>query len=220
MRRKFMKKRCFICLLVCTLVLSSCGTSDNQGNSVDASKSTEIVTNMEDTEVSTGDGVSGLEAIGDIEVDENLFSVELTIPAEYVGETTQEELDATAKEKGFKLAALNEDGSATYIMTKVQHQEMMDEITISINESLAELIGSEEYPSFTNIEANEDFSVFTITTTSTELDLTESFSVVMFYMYGGMYNIFNGTPVDNVHVDFVNTETGEVISSADSSDTE
>ena len=39
-----------------------------------------------------------------------------------------------------------------------------------------------------------------------------------FYTYGGMYAIFNGETVDNIHVDFVNTDTGEVISSANSSD--
>ena len=39
-----------------------------------------------------------------------------------------------------------------------------------------------------------------------------------FYMFGGLYHIFNGTTVDNIHVDYVNADSGEVISSADSSD--
>ena len=37
-----------------------------------------------------------------------------------------------------------------------------------------------------------------------------------FYMYGGMYNSFNGTEIDNVHVDFINEASGEVIDSFDS----
>ena len=37
-------------------------------------------------------------------------------------------------------------------------------------------------------------------------------------MMAGVYNTFNGTPVDNVHIDFVNADTGEVISSSDSAD--
>ena len=37
-------------------------------------------------------------------------------------------------------------------------------------------------------------------------------------MYGGLFNSFNGTPVDNIHVDFINAESGEIIESADSSD--
>ncbi|MER2027079.1 MAG: hypothetical protein ABS874_07575 [Lachnospiraceae bacterium] len=44
----------------------------------------------------------------------------------------------------------------------------------------------------------------------------ESFSVLSFYIYGGMYNSFNGTPADNIHVDFINEASGEVIDSFDS----
>lgn len=34
------------------------------------------------------------------------------------------------------------------------------------------------------------------------------------------YHIFNGTTVDNIHVDYVNADSGEIISSADSKDME
>lgn len=153
-----------------------------------------------------------------IEVDENLLTVELTIPADIIGETTQEKLDQTAKEEGIKSITLNEDGSASYVMTKKKHREMMDDIKASIDEGLKALVGSEDYPNFTKVEANKDYTVFTITTTSTELDLSESFSVLNFYVQGGLYNAFNGTPADNIHVDFINAASGEIISSSNSSD--
>ena len=50
------------------------------------------------------------------------------------------------------------------------------------------------------------------------LGFDESFSVLGFYMFGGMYNIFNGSEVDNIHVDFIYEATGEVFNSADSKD--
>lgn len=204
-----MKKKIVMSLLICTLAFSGCGSSDVP---------TDIDTFSENTESSTEGDFSDLEAIGDVEVDENLLTVELTIPAEYVGDTTQEELDATAAEEGFKSITLNEDGSATYLMSKKQHREMMEEMATNINASLSEMIGSENYPNITDITTNSDFTEFTVTTTSTELSLSESFSVMAYYMYGGMYNIFNGTPVENVHVDFVNADSGEIMNSADSSD--
>ena len=37
-------------------------------------------------------------------------------------------------------------------------------------------------------------------------------------MYGGMYNIFNGTEVENIAVDFINESTGQIINSANSRD--
>ena len=33
-----------------------------------------------------------------------------------------------------------------------------------------------------------------------------------------MYAIFNGTKADDIHVDFVNADSGEIINSSDSSD--
>ena len=89
-----------------------------------------------------------------------------------------------AKRKVYKSITLNDDGSATYVMTKKQHKDMMDEMTNSLNESLNDLIGSKDYPNFTDIKANDNFTEFTITTKSTELDMSESFSAMMFYMYG------------------------------------
>ena len=203
-----------ILLSVCLIFsLTACGESDTS----QTSETTETATN-EESESSETDSQEELEAIGNVEVDENLFSVELTIPAEFMDGSTQEELDAAAKENGFKSITLHEDGSATYVMTKAQHKKMMGEMASSINTSLSEMIGSEDYPNVTGITVNDDFTKFTVTTSSTELSLTESISVMVFYTYGGMYNIFNGTPVDNVQVDFVNADSGEIISSANSAD--
>ena len=212
MKRKIVSILLTVCL---TFSLTACGGSET----AEVPETIEAVP-TEEVQSSEEDSLEDLDAIGDVEVDENLFSVQLTIPADYMEGSTQEELDATAKEKGFKSITLHEDGSATYVMTKAQHKEMMDEMSISINDSLSEMIGSEDYPNISEIVANDDFTKFTVTTSSTELSLTESFSVLSFYMYGGMYNIFNGTPVDNVQVDFVNADSGEIISSANSADME
>lgn len=214
MKRKFISILLSTCL---TFSLTACG-----GN--EAAKSADTAETIESTEeeISTDsdETTDVLEAIGEVEADQNLFTVELTIPADFMDGSTQEELDAAAEEKGFKSITLHEDGSATYVMTKAQHNEMMDEMATSINDSLSEMIGSEDYPNISEIVVNDDFTKFTVTTSSTELSLAESFSVMAFYMYGGMYNIFNGTPVDNVQVDFVNADSGEVISSANSADME
>ena len=191
-----MKKKIYAILLAATLAMSLVACGDND----DSKKESETSNDK-------------------IEVDENLLTVELTIPSDFVGETTQEELNQTVEEEdGLKSITLNEDGSATYVMTKKKHKEMMSEIKTGIDEELQAMVGSEDYPNFTKVEANENYTSFTITTTSSELDLAESFSVMSFYMQGGLYNVFNGTPADNIHVDFVNADSGAIISSSDSSD--
>ena len=43
-------------------------------------------------------------------------------------------------------------------------------------------------------------------------------TLMALYMYGGMYGIFAGEKVDNVQVDFVNADSGEIISTGNSKD--
>ena len=95
---------------------------------------------------------------------------------------------------------------------------MMDEMAANIDTELNKMCGSEEYPDFVSITASENYTNFKVVSKSNELGLDESFSVLGFYMFGGMYNIFNGSEVDNIHVDFIYEATGEVFNSADSKD--
>ena len=209
-----MKKKLVTILLISSLALTACRTKDQAQSS--SAPSTQTVEEA-DTQ-STENDISDLNAIGDIDVDKNLFDVTITIPADFIGDTTQEELDEKAADSDIHSITLNDDGSATYVMSKSQHKKMMQELADNINSTLADMVGSEDYPNFTDIKANSDFTKFTVTTTSTELGLTDSMSVIGFYMYGGMYAIFNGTKADDIHVDFVNADSGEIINSSDSSD--
>lgn len=218
-----------MCLLILTAV-GSCGSKEStltepptQAISTESeSISEEIVTTTSTItstvpETTTSADFSEIEAFGDIDVDSGLFNVTITFPADFVGETTQEQIDESVKEKGYKSGTLNSDGSVTYIITKKQHKEWIDETKKTINDALSEMVGSETYPNITSAEANEDFTVFTIKTTNTELSFSEALSVMAFYAYGGMYAIVCGESVDNIHVDFINSTTGELVESADSS---
>lgn len=161
----------------------------------------------------------GAEESNGLEVDRGLFNVTITIPAEFLDAgKTQEDYDALAAENGYKSATLNDDGSLTYVMTRAQHEEMMSEVRANLEESLTEMCNNEDYPSFVAIDTNTDYTEFTVTITSEELGLMEGISVLGFYLIGGMYNAFNGTPADNIHVVFVNEATGAVISESNSAD--
>lgn len=210
-----MKNRTIALTLALLLVLSlaGCGSSEPQTSATtqaatDSTTSTETTTGFED-----------LEAIGELEVDQNLFTVEITVPADFLGEgITQESLDADVAASNYISAKLNDDGSVTYVMTKAVHDEMMVGVRDNIQQALDEMVGSEEFPSFTKVESNDDFTQFTVETTSTELGLVESFSVLGFYMFGGMYHAFNGTQVDDIAVTFINADTGDTVGEAHSSD--
>ena len=203
----------FTLALLLVLSLAGCGSSEPQ-----TSVTTQAATNST-TSTETTTGFEDLEAIGELEVDQNLFTVEITVPADFLGEgITQESLDADVAASNYISAKLNDDGSGTYVMTKTVHDEMMVGVRDNIQQALEEMVGSEEFPSFTKVEANDDFTQFTVETTSTELGLVESFSVLGFYMFGGMYHAFNGTQVDDIAVTFINADTGDTVGEAHSSD--
>ena len=208
-------KKILLPALITSLAVSmaACGN----GSASETTANTTAAKQETSSPETTPDATSDADAIADVNVEKELFDVKLTIPSDYIGDATQEELSKEAEANGYKIV-LNDDGSATYTMSKSQHKKMMEELSDSINTALTDMVGSEDYPNFTDIKANDDFTQFTITTKSEELNLKESVSVMGFYMSGGLYNVFNGTTVDNVHVDFVNADTGEIISSSDSKD--
>ena len=192
------RRKLQICAAACALALCLTACSGGAASSAAAGS---------DAAASTSASEDGLN------VEKNLFSVTLTYPASMVDEgTTQDSLNDEIKGiDGIKSATLNEDGSVTYIMTKAYHKQIMDDMAQTIDESMAEMIGSADYPNFTKVEANEDYTVFTVTTKSKSLSLDESLSLLQFYTEGAFYSVVSGNDADSIHVDFVNADTGEVI---------
>lgn len=197
----------FVLACALALSLSACGSGVSSATASSAS-------------VAASSSSAASSEANDISKDEGLFNVTIVYPADYVSGATQEQLDqeVTESDGGIQSATLNEDGTATYVMTKAYHDKLLRDMADSINSELNAMVGSEDYPRFTAVQANDDFTVFTVTTTASELDLNEAFSVMGFYMYGGIYGIVAGEQPENIHVDFVNADTGEIIESADSSD--
>lgn len=152
-----------------------------------------------------------------------LFSggtVEITIPSDYVGEdATQDELDAAVERTdGFKSATLNADGSVTYVMTEACHKKLMQDMAVQIDSSLADMVGSEDYPNVTAIDAADDYTKFTVTLSSDTVSFQESIMALAFYMSGGLYHYFStGEPVDNINVRFVD-QSGNLLQEANSKD--
>ena len=200
-----MKK--FIVMLIFVLSLCLCGCSSVSSENVNVSEP--VIESPKETEI----------YLPVVEKEENLFDVEMTISADYTdAEMKQEDYDELAKAKGYKSIILNEDNSVTYTMTKKQHKEFVEEIRIEVCNSIDSLIESEQFPNFTEIKYNDDFTEIEVTTKSKELDFAESFSTLYFYSACGMYNQFAGNTIENCHIDFINAETGEIIDSANLAD--
>jgi hypothetical protein len=212
-----MKKATAI-VVILSLVLSLCGCGAAEQHGKDASVATESVapgTQMP-TEDPMAEDMEALAAIGEVAVENGILTVSVTLPASLVGEgADQTKLDAEAGSR-YQSARVNEDGSVTYKMTKAQHQEMLTSLKESIDGAIQEMIDSEEFH-YGQIKYNSNMSVFDATMTVSELGLADSFAIVAFYMYGGIYQIFCGDKSDSIQVNFYGPD-GALITNADSAD--
>lgn len=172
---------------------------------------------VSDEEKQLQEDMDELSKIGDIEVENGILTVSITLPAEYMEGVTQEQLDA-GKGTTYQSATLNDDGSVTYKMTKQQHREMLKSMSDSVDQSMQELIDDDNY-TITGITHNDDYTVFDVTLEGTEVGFADSFTSMVFYMYGGMYGIFSGTETDHVVVNLLDPD-GNVIESYDSANME
>lgn len=178
-------------------------TKIEEQNTTNAKESTEEVTADKETESASD---------ADVETE----NVKITMPAKYMEGTTQEELDQDYNT--YATATLNEDGSVTFVMSKVMHAAFIEIIEKELTDQLNSMVGSSDFPTITSIEMNDNFTEFNLTTTSTVLSEDEATSSIYFYMFGDMYNIFNQTESNIITVNFINADTSEIIHSSDSSE--
>lgn len=195
---------CAALILCLTLTMTAC-TGGNGEDSSDEQPSTE----------------SSETADGAIEVDENLLTVDVTLPASYFEDTTEEDVRAGAEEKGFNNVVFNEDGSVTYTMTKAQHRQVMESYKATVDANLDDILNGEgAVESFQEISYNDDMSEFTVKVDPGLYSEWDAMYGLVFYMSGMYYQAFEGVaPEDNhVVVNFVDMNTGEVLNTGDSAD--
>ena len=154
-----------------------------------------------------------LAAIGDVQVENGIMTVSLTVPADLAQNTTQETIDAGIGTQ-YQSAVRNEDGSITYKMTKAQHQAMVEQLAMSFDRSLQELVDDENHM-ISNITRNDDFTVFDVTLDGTELAMSDAYTAFGLYMYGDMFGVFNGSRPEHVIVNYYDPN-GNLIDSGDS----
>ena len=154
-----------------------------------------------------------LAAIGDVQVENGVMTVSINVPADLAKNIRQETIDAGIGTQ-YQAAFRNQDGSITYKMTKEQHQAMLEQLAVSFDNSLQEMIDDEKY-TISNITRNNDFTVFDISLDGAEPSVSDSFAAFSLYMYGELYGVFNGNRPEHVIVNYLDSN-GNLIDSDDS----
>lgn len=124
-----MKRIITVLLAIClVLALSACNARSKSNNEPTEPGTTAGASSTPVEPASTSTQEPNSEDSQGISVDENLLTVEVTIPASFFEEETPEEIKAGAADSGMISCDINDDGSVTYKMTKAKHRELMASI--------------------------------------------------------------------------------------------
>lgn len=194
-----MLKRLFAISIAALLFISIAGCAP------EASDPTEGQTNPPVTENST----EATENQG-IQVDENLLTVEITLPASFF-EGEEIDMDAYAQEQGFISAYKNEDGSVTAKMTRKKYNELLEETRESLETTFASFI-SDDTPYIKEVTHNDDFTEVAIYVNRTEYE--SAFDITPFAV-GIAVGLYQQVAQIEYHVEvsIVDADTGDLINS-------
>ena len=190
-------KKWFIAFSATALLLTACG-GENE-------KATE---QEKETEENAGESLS---------VDKGILNVDVTLPASFFADSTEEEIIAGAKENGITEAVVNEDGSVTYTMSKSKHKEMMKEMGDSVLSTIDEIVNSEDYTSIKEISYNKDFTEFDVKVNRQQYEEGfDGFAVIGLVMVSTYYSAFEGKSGEDSQTIFnmVDETTGEIYDTA------
>lgn len=137
-----------------------------------------------------------------------LFDVEITIPEEYVYdfEISQEDFDTMIESGGAKDVVYNDDGSVTVIMSKVQHKIALGLLKKSIKETIKDSIEEGYYEGVTDIEYNDDFTVFKVHTESNDYSLDDDMVREDMYYQANLYAVGSGKPVGKISIELIGSD--------------
>ncbi|GAE29783.1 hypothetical protein [Halalkalibacter hemicellulosilyticus] len=140
-------------------------------------------------------------------------NVEITIPASFLEGEDVESAIEEAKAEGIEEVEENEDGSLTYIMSKSTHDELMEEIEASLQESIEEMKTSEDFVSISDVSANSAFSEFTVVVDQEMYENSfDGFAILGLAIGGLYYQLFDGVDPEQyaVTVQLEDEQSGEV----------
>ncbi len=171
--------------------------------------------NSANNDTATSD--NAFETSATMEVDENLLTVDITLPASFFTDMTEEEIKEAAKEKDIKECVVNEDGTVVYTMAKKAHKELLSELKTECDKTITGLLeGENKVASFISIDYEDDFSEFDVYVDPATYSSFDGIYALGFYISGAYYQAFAGVDYEDIDVvvNFIDNETKDVVNTS------
>ncbi|WFA07809.1 hypothetical protein [Tissierella sp. Yu-01] len=195
--------------IIVNLLLVGCGKEavSNKENSQEViTEQTDGLETVNNADVETGE----LQGIG---VDKKLLTVDVTLPADLMGDLTDFSEDEYLSENDGVIAAKkNQDGSLTITMTKSKHTEMLEETRKGIDESFGELIEGEDTPYIKSIDYTNEYREVIVGVVREEYETAFDLTPLILGFSTSMYQSVAGLDIKTTIV-INDISTGEEIGS-------
>lgn len=145
-----------------------------------------------------------------IEVDQGLFDVTITLPASFFEDDPDFDPDAYNEENGYKNTVQNEDGSVSITMSKAQHNEIMAEMKLTIDQSFMDLIEAEDTPYIKAITSSDGYETVTVEVEKEGYENSWDFTPLLIGFSAMMYQQFDGADL-HCEISVRDYETGETL---------
>jgi hypothetical protein len=201
-------------LMCCgALVLAGCAGSDSSTEASSASPTSAASSQAPAPSESPSETTTeDLEAVGDIEVDNGLLSVTVTVPADLAEGATQADIDKAIADGEMLDGQINDDGSVTYVMSSAQHDAILDGFRASVDEIVVE--EQKTNPGlYEEVTYNDEMTEFTVVVADRQRYEQSMSMLGLGLVFGGsFYQIFYGVPEAdrNVVIEYVDGATGDV----------
>lgn len=140
-------------------------------------------------------------------------TVEIIYPASLFEGEDMSSFDSAkyCEENGFSSAVVNEDGTVTITMTEKKHNELITEVTKTLEGTFAEFVNGKDTPYIKEINHTEDFGKVTIKVVREEYEKAFDFTVLSIGLSVPIAQMSVGFD-PKVEISVVDAETNEVIS--------
>lgn len=130
--------------------------------------------------------------VEDVAIEENEEMVTIVLPSNFINDPDTTIANAQNNSRIIS-CTLNENGSATYVISQKEYANFLNELSASCDESLNQILANGNYPSIVNIEHNSDFTDISITVTDEESfsKSLDNFAIIGVLMLAKSYQIFD-----------------------------
>lgn len=122
----------------------------------------------------------------------------VTFPAALFEDESSEDVQSSLQEKGCTDIIANDDGSYTATMSIDAYNSFVDSWHQNVMDAFDGMPNSEDWPTITAIDYDDQFFNVTLTISSSEIGLNEAFAPLQVGVIACMYQQFAGQPVNCV----------------------